>query len=198
MPVCTCTRVQYSGPHVEWIFGPTTRPAYFTFLSGRRSFRPPSGHHIHLTIRTLELTSVTYRVGRSSGDKRAKNQPRNPTDASVSGRIGWSRPRAENSLASGESRGRSIGLKGRFWARFSTRWAPNWTACVCSVCVNFDGCYAAAAPASCMCSANIASHNSWRCFKKYSGPTSEAITSLEDDILKKRFHFYDMRLLGYI
>ena len=68
MPVCTCTRVQYSGPHVEWIFGPTTRPAYFTFLSGRRSFRPPSGHHIHLTIRTLELTSVTYRVGRSSGE----------------------------------------------------------------------------------------------------------------------------------
>ena len=131
MPVCTCTRVQYGGPHVEWIFGPTTRPAYFTFLSGRRSFRPPSGHHIHLTIRTLELTSVTYRVGRSSGEINVqKISPNNPTDASVSGRIGWSRPRAENSLASGELRGRSFGLKGRFWTQFYTRWAPNWTACV--------------------------------------------------------------------
>ena len=116
-------------------------------FSGRRPGPPtsrfwaavlrPSGHHtLVLTIRTLELTSVTYRVGRSSGDKRAKNQPRNPTDASVSGRIGWARPRAENFLASGELRGRSFGLKGCFWARFYTRWAPNWTACVCSVCVS--------------------------------------------------------------
>ena len=53
------------------------------------------------------------------------------------------------------------------------------------VCVNFDGCCSASKLYVCSAN-NIASHNSWRCFKNYFGMASEVKNSTEADILRER------------
>ena len=69
-------------PDPSEFFGPTRLHFERSFFASRGVLDP------------LELTSVRNRVGRSSG-KRAKKSTRNPTDASVTQKIGPFRPQAE-------------------------------------------------------------------------------------------------------